>query len=321
MKKQELIEVTSTIGNCTVLIIATAFLFLLSYRTARCLFFNIPFNYASLNIKSLLPVLAFILFWFSFDYLLIDSSVTYDNKLDKNSNPPNKKKATSHLYLRKVKPKLLRKLFYYQKARQIRNQFDKQNKKKQFKIHIQISNKTYNFLLALALLFNLYFSLEIQGDKTGTVFSDVLLLLFICVLPTSIFMIIYEDSILAVLYRLLKATDSRTSCTIENKEKRLKKPNHLGLFRLILNHALLLLFLLSFVFLSESCILYATHTYKTVEISHANYIVSLDDDDYYVLNPVTIINDQLEIDTNQYMYADKDNLLVKRVRYNSVCRK
>lgn len=305
------------------LVIATiSFLYIMVYRLTVCAFYHIPVNFESMDIKTILPVVLVALVIFCFSY--IENINMYYGGL----------KITDSDVIREILAKLLSKILK-EDIRTIDVKKIKKNNK--VMVEISITEKFQNLklpekfliiqiLLATWGLIVLALGMMILDTYHGDTIPAIFLLLTFVIFILSGFLIkicleLFDKGGKRIFAEnIVDKKESEIESEEDEKTDPLEKTKQVFNRSIPFLYLIILFVTLAVEFFVCSSFIYFNRNYKMVVDSGKSYIIIAEDENYHLVKPVSVDNDDLVIELDQYMYIDKDRALVSGARYDNIIR-
>lgn len=311
------------IAKISIVIGTAALMILLVIKMAQCQFYEIPLNYSSLDIKSILPfgLFGFLLFFGTFfDVIQLKTDNVHIRK-------PNSFRSVVNRCLQSIPvAKRIKDIIKNKKRTTIvRRKIEKTKKEDSY------SEQALD-CLPIVLLYSL-----ILFNAAEIILKDYSCAISSLYMPEAyMFNIIIAIIIKMVADRRMikwgkriernkqKLVETGTKQKTEEdgqlfQEKEDRDESNYHNFKIYINGVFLLLFLVE-VYLGSSVAFYIQRQYDTFTVDRQEYAIVEYEDDNYVAKPVEISNNRITLNMNQYMYIEKNKVIINRVIYNQVYR-
>lgn len=290
---------------------------ILVYRVSQSLFYNIPLNYRTMDIKTMLPVLLIVTFLYSISFLdILEESNTKQKR--SRSLLETVIFYVSKLLYTIIRPFIIKGIKNRIKVLKLRMKMQHSKKYNVFEKHIQ----QVAYLIIVGGLAVLY-GLNIQELYISGLIPDSFFLFLMGSFLLSYYLIekaletlnegrsrLYDESI-----ELEKKCDTEGETDIiAIKRKELFKKS------IPFTYVIILLFILAEEFFVCNGFFYLNRTYKTFNYAGDSYVFINEDDYYHLAKPASVQNKTLIIEMDQYMYIEKDKVLLSEFTYDEIIR-
>ena len=333
---EKITQIISLIAESIAIVGLFITLLLFISRFITCLYYGLPTVYNSLSLLKSIPTGLYIVFGcycgvVSSVFLLDDYNNNMEENDDKDGN--NTFKMTGAFWISAL-------VFAHKSFSRIiskANKAETKNRKKRVINAIKKCSKRVvekstprSTFIRLPSLIIILIGLDIIWMDIYQILAqhEMRIMIILCEAAVFLFLVyvgfIYESYVIHFLKKISNLSQQRSKSTeIErsdtNEEIPQKSIDLKIKYKTIVVGALIILYISAVAVTSFVFSLTSKHKYGVVEMvdnhSAQQFAIVLDLDDYYILEPVNENNSNLVIDTEKYMYIDKNSVMVTQKRY------